>query len=73
MALYRLRDSGVGWLNIGTDDEPREVKLDPKVTYNTDDPQDRELIEARPGLFREVVPVEQATASPGQKRGAAKS
>lgn len=56
MALFKLRDTHTGIVNLAPDGEPnREVRVDPKVTYNTDDPQDAELVNARPGLFREVV------------------
>lgn len=59
MALYRLRDAqSAGILVLGDHDKPetvREVRLDPKVTYNTDDPEDAVLLKERPGLFREIV------------------
>jgi len=69
MALYRSRDHEPRIVNIGTEDEPRVVRIDPSITYNSDDHQDAVLLDARLDLFREIVSVEQATAAPGAKRG----
>lgn len=42
--------------------------LDPARTVSDDDPVWGPLIAARPDLFGRFVPVEQATAAPGERR-----
>lgn len=69
MALFRSRDSQPVVVNVGTDDSPQMILIEPRTVYDSDDPQDRVVLDARLDLFREAVSVEQATAGPGEKRG----
>lgn len=48
--------------------EGATVHLDPSRTVSDEDPQWGPLIAARPDLFGRFVPVEQATAAPGERR-----
>ena len=72
MALFRSRDAQPVVVNVGTGDNPQMVLIEPRTVYDSDDPHDQILLNARLDLFREVVSVEQTTASPGEKRGRAK-
>lgn len=61
---------GHGNVRKGDDGKPIMVRhvLDATRDYSDRDPGDKELIDARPDLFR-AADVEQATAAPGEKRG----